>query len=107
MCRRKIACGDLTGVSPLVGLGQVALKVASSKMAKHEKACSDDQHAFIPFAFDTFDFLAPEVVGLLHRVQKVMSPRSMIVVFTRIDFAIQKGLAAQLLLPACLLFKYK
>jgi len=70
-------------------------------VATHEKACSDNQHAFIPFAFDTFDFLAPEVVDLLHRVQKVMhsnvmSPRSMNVVFTRIDFTIQKGLAAQL-----------
>jgi len=104
----KHACVDLTRVSPLVGLyvrpftiGQTALKVASSKVAKHEKACSDNQHAFIPFAFDTFDFLAPEVVDLLHRDQKVMhnnvmSPRSINVVFTRIDFAIQKDLAAQL-----------
>jgi len=53
---------------------------------------------FIPFAFDTFGFLASETVDLLHRVQKVMhnnvmSPRSMNVVFTRIDFVIQKGLA--------------
>ena len=104
----KHACVDLTRVSPLVGLGvrpftvgQEALKVASTKVAKHEKACSDNQHAFIPFAFDTFGFLAPEVVDLLHRVQKVMhsnvmSPRSMNVVFVRIDFATQKGLAAQL-----------
>jgi len=44
----------------------------SSKMVKYEKTCSDNQHAFIPFAFDTFGFLAPEVVDLLHRVQKVM-----------------------------------
>jgi len=103
----KHACVDLIGVSPLVGLGvrpfavgQAALKAPSSKVAKHEKACSENQHAFIPFAFDTFGFLAPEVVHLLHRVQKVMhsnvmSPRSMNVVFTRIGFAIQKGLAAQ------------
>ena len=104
----KHACVDLTGVSQLVGLGvglftigQAALKAASNKVANHEKACSDNQHAFIPFAFDTFGFLAPEVVDLLHRVQKVMhsnvmSPRSTNVVFTMIDFAIQKGLAAQL-----------
>jgi len=102
----KHACVDLTEVSPLVGLGvrpfiveQTALKAASNKVAKHEKACSDNQHAFIPFAFDTFGFLAPEVVDLLHRVQKVMhnnvmTPRSMNVVFTRVGFAIQKGLAA-------------
>jgi len=104
----KHACVDLTGVSPLVGLGvrpftvgQAALKAASSKVAKHEKTCSDNQDAFISFAFDTFGFLALEAVDLLHRVQKVMhnnvlSSRSMNVVFTRIGFAIQKGLAAQL-----------
>jgi hypothetical protein len=99
---------DLTGVSPLVGLttggftvGQAALKAASSKVVKHEKACSDNQHAFIPFAFDTFGFLTPEPVDILKRVQKVMhsnmaSPRSLDVMFKRIGFAIQKGLAAQL-----------
>ena len=105
MCR-------LDWVSPLVGLGvgpftvgQATLKVVSSKMAKHKKACSDNHHVFIPFDFDTFGFLAPEAVDLLHRVQKVMrsnviSPKSMNVVFTRIGFASQKGLAAQLV--ACL-----
>ncbi|CAJ2667597.1 unnamed protein product [Trifolium pratense] len=104
---RKHACVDLTRVSPLVGLktgdfivGQEALKAASSKVVKHEKTCSDNQHVFIPFAFDTFGFLAPDVVDLLKRVQRVMhnnvvSPRSMDVVFKRIGFAIQKGLAAQ------------
>jgi len=50
----KHVCVDLTEVSPLVGLGvgpvtvgQTALKAASSKVVKHEKACSDNQHAFI------------------------------------------------------------
>ncbi|GJS34216.1 hypothetical protein Tco_0532598 [Tanacetum coccineum] len=56
---------------------------------------------FIPFAFDTFGFLAPEAVELLSRVQRVMhnnvmTPRSTDVVFKRIGFAIQKELAAQL-----------
>jgi len=105
---KTYACVDLTEVSPLVGLGvgpftvgHATLKAASSKVAKHEKTCSNNQHAFIPFAFNTFGFLAPKAADLLHRVQKVMhnnviSPKSMNVVFTRIDFAIQKGLAAQL-----------
>ncbi|MCH86851.1 auxilin-like protein, partial [Trifolium medium] len=64
----KHACVDLTGVSPLVGLRaetftmrQTALKATSSKVAKHEKAYSNNQHAFIPFAFDTFSFLAPDI----------------------------------------------
>ncbi|GKA02676.1 hypothetical protein Tco_0675457 [Tanacetum coccineum] len=104
----KHACVDLTGVSPLVELsskgfiaGQAALKAASCKMTKHDKACIEIQHVFITFAFDTFGFLAPEAVELLSRVQRVMhsnvmTPRSTDVVFKRIGFAIQKGLAAQL-----------
>jgi len=51
-----------------------------------------------------FDSRQFHIFGLLHRVQimhsNVMSLRFMNVVFTRIDFAIQKGLAAQLV--ACL-----
>ncbi|GJT92818.1 putative reverse transcriptase domain-containing protein [Tanacetum coccineum] len=102
----KHACVDLTGVSPLVGLssrgfivGQAALKAASCKVAKHEKSCIENQHMFIPFAFDTFGFLAPEAVELLTKVQRVMNtnvmtPRSINVVFNRIGLAIQKRLAA-------------
>ncbi|KAL7594924.1 hypothetical protein Lser_V15G27684 [Lactuca serriola] len=104
----KHACVYLTGVSPLVGLGSgsfavghAALKAAACKVVKHENACRENQHVFVPFAFDTFGFLAPEAVELLNRVQRVMhynviSPKSTNVVFKRIDFAIQKGLAAQL-----------
>ncbi|GJV74904.1 hypothetical protein Tco_1506488 [Tanacetum coccineum] len=89
----KHACVYLTGVSPLVGLssrgftaGQAALKAASCKVTKHEKACIENQHVFIPFAFDTFGFLASEAVKLLSRVQRVMhsnvmTPRSTDVVF--------------------------
>nr|GEY62047.1 putative reverse transcriptase domain-containing protein [Tanacetum cinerariifolium] len=47
-----------------------ALKAASCKVTKHEKACIENQHMFIPFAFDTFGFLAPEAVKLLSRVQR-------------------------------------
>ncbi|GKA89211.1 hypothetical protein Tco_0811023 [Tanacetum coccineum] len=59
-------------VSRLVGLssrgftaGQAALKAASYKVTKHEKACIENQHVIITFAFDTFGFLAPEAVELL------------------------------------------
>ncbi|GJU23302.1 RNA-directed DNA polymerase, eukaryota, reverse transcriptase zinc-binding domain protein [Tanacetum coccineum] len=41
-------------------------------MTKHEKACIENQHVFIPFAFDTFGFLADGAVELLSRVQRVM-----------------------------------
>ena len=53
---------DLTEVIPLVELevknftvGHTTLKDASS----NDKTCSYNQHAFIPFVFDTFGFLAP------------------------------------------------
>ncbi|GKB46176.1 hypothetical protein Tco_0896929 [Tanacetum coccineum] len=108
---------DLTGVSPLVGLrdngfvaGQAALKAESSKVAKHEKACLENQHVFIPFAFDTFGFLAPEAEEFFNRVQRVVqsnfsTPKTQNFIFSRIGFAIQKGVAAQLVarLPAILL----
>ncbi|GJX41203.1 hypothetical protein Tco_0256193, partial [Tanacetum coccineum] len=75
----KHACVDLTGVSPFVGIrdngfvvGQVALKEESSKVAKHEKACLENQHVFIPFSFDTFGFLASEAEKFFTRVQRVM-----------------------------------
>ncbi|GKC23948.1 hypothetical protein Tco_1026098, partial [Tanacetum coccineum] len=75
-------CVDLTGVSPLVGLssrgftaGEAALKAASCKVTKHEKTCIENQHVFIPFAFDTFCFLAPEAVELLSRVQQPNPPQ--------------------------------
>lgn len=71
----KYTCVDLTEVSPFVGLrtrgftmGQTTLKVVSSKVAKHEKWCSDNQHTFIPFVIDTFVFLAQETFALLKRV---------------------------------------
>ncbi|GJT86986.1 hypothetical protein Tco_1068703 [Tanacetum coccineum] len=81
--------------------GQAALKATLGKVTKHEKACIENQHVFIPFAFDTFGFLASEAVELLSRVQRVMhsnvmTPRLTYVVFKRIGFAIQKGLAAHL-----------
>ncbi|GJS64036.1 hypothetical protein Tco_0678600 [Tanacetum coccineum] len=104
----KHACVDLTGVSPLVGLrdngfvaGQAALKAESSKVAKHKKACFENQHVFIPFAFDTFGFLASKVEEFLNRVQRVVqsnfsTPKTQNFIFSRIGFAIQKGVAAQL-----------
>jgi hypothetical protein len=88
----KQACVDLTGVSPLeietgdFTVGQVALKATSSKVAKHESSCSNNQHAFISFAFDTFGFLAPDAMNILKRVQRIMhynvvSHRSLDIVF--------------------------
>ncbi|MFS7957174.1 hypothetical protein Hanom_Chr07g00663321 [Helianthus anomalus] len=109
MGRRKTCLCGSNRVSQLVGLGgsaftvgQAALKAASGKVTKHEKACLDNQHVFIPFSFDTFGFLAPEAVNLrtylvefkgsfMH--SNAMTPGSMDVVFRRLSFAIQKRVA--------------
>ncbi|KAJ0624690.1 hypothetical protein HanIR_Chr01g0045771 [Helianthus annuus] len=115
--RGKHACVDLTGVSPLVGLrengfvpGLAARKAESKKVDKNAKACAENKHVFIPFAFDTFGSLAPEAINFLTRVQRVIhsncsTPRGQGFVFGRLEFAIQKGLAAQLVarLPSVLM----
>jgi hypothetical protein len=82
-------------------MGRTTLKVASRKMAKHEKTYFDNKHIFIQFAFDIFDTLTSKAANLLKRVQNVMhsdvvSPKSMNAVFQRLSFTIQKGLIAQL-----------
>ena len=104
----KHACVDLTGVSPLVGFrdtgfvtGQAMRKAESKKIEKHAKACEDNQHVFVPLAFDTFGALAPEAIRFLARVQRVVhsnysTPQGQGFVFSRFGFAIQKGVAAQL-----------
>nr|GEZ31834.1 auxilin-like protein [Tanacetum cinerariifolium] len=76
---RKHACVNLTRISPLVDLSsrgftvrQAALKAVLCKVTKYKKACIKNQHVFVPFAFDTFGFLAPEAMELLNRVQQVM-----------------------------------
>jgi hypothetical protein len=80
---------------------RTSIKGILNKMAKNEKMCSDNQLVFILFAIDIFDFLAPEVINLLKRFQKVMHnivpSRSMNIVFQKLSFAIQKGLVMHLL----------
>jgi hypothetical protein len=53
-----LGVGDFT-------LWRATFKLLQAKMIKHEKACFDNQYIFILFVFDTFRFLAPDVVDLL------------------------------------------
>ena len=101
----KHACVDLTGVSPLVGLrdqgfivGDAARKAEAGKVVKHDRACTENQHVFVPLAFDTFGGFAPEAVRFLQRVKRVVAGTCMLptagnLVISRLSFAIQKGLA--------------
>jgi hypothetical protein len=47
---------------------QTTFKVALSKVIKHEKTCSNYQHVFISFMFDTFGFLALDAANLLQKI---------------------------------------
>jgi hypothetical protein len=96
----RCASVDLTGIFVLVRLTtedftvrQMTLKNASSKVVKHERACSDNQRVFILFAFDTFGFLVPKTVNFLKSIQRVihnnmMSHRSQDIAFKIIGFVI-------------------
>lgn len=44
---------------------QTTFKATLSKVVKHEKMCSDNQHIFILFIIHTFSFLISKVMDLL------------------------------------------
>ncbi|KAM0001924.1 putative exostosin [Helianthus debilis subsp. tardiflorus] len=46
-------------------VGQEARKAESKKVDKYVKACVENQHVFVHFAFDIFGSLAPEVIHFL------------------------------------------
>ena len=87
-------------MSPLVDLrdngftpGQAVMKAKKKKVDKHAKACSENQHVFVPFAFETFGSLAPEAVRFLDRIRRVVrsnvsSPKGHEYVLSRIGFVI-------------------
>lgn len=51
----------------------VVLKATSCNVAKQEKTWLDNQHVFIPLAFDTLKFLAMEAVKFMQRVQWIIN----------------------------------
>ena len=95
-------------MSPLVDFrgngfvaGTAVLKAESKKVDKHATTCTENQHVFVPFAFDTFGSLAPDAIRFLDRVRKVVrsnvtSPRGQDYIFSRVVFDIQNGITAQL-----------
>ncbi|MFS7955548.1 hypothetical protein Hanom_Chr07g00643951 [Helianthus anomalus] len=107
---KKALAYNFVGSVVLNLAGLAARKAESKKVDKHAKACAENQHVFIPFAFDTFGSLAPEAINFLTRVQRVIhsncsTPRGQGFVFGRLGFTIQKGLVAQLVarLPSVLM----
>src|SRR4051812_25630976 len=75
----------------------LTLKVASNKVVKHKKACSNNQHVLIPFFSNAFDFLAPRADDLLHRVQRLMNSKFVSLKSRKLILS-SKGLVTQLVI---------
>ncbi|GJT67038.1 hypothetical protein Tco_1018518, partial [Tanacetum coccineum] len=110
-------CVNLTGSSPLTQTGMVdfvpgraVLVAAQRKHAKYETKCADIGYGFLPFSFSSFGELEKDAVTLLKRIRKFsvaqdIGARAAIHIFSRICFAIAKGVGAQIVsrLPSNLL----
>ena len=115
--RGRDVCVDFTGSSPLTqsGLadfvpGRVVTDAAHRKRVKYEARCQANGYGFIPFSFSSLGELEKEVVALLKRVQRFstaqdIGARAAAHIFTRIGFAIARGVGAQIVsrLPTNLL----
>ncbi|KAL6534419.1 hypothetical protein OROHE_013344 [Orobanche hederae] len=106
--RGRDVCVDLTGSSPLTrsGMldfvpGQVVAEAAKRKCAKYQDLCAAKVYGFLPFSFSTLGELDADVVALLVRVRgfalaQDAGARAAHHIFSKISFAIAKGVGAQL-----------
>ncbi|XP_056699878.1 uncharacterized protein [Spinacia oleracea] len=101
-------CVDLTGSSPMTqsGLsgfipGRVVAVAAQRKQDKYAARCRALGYGFFPFSFSSFGELEKGAVSLLKRVQTYsraqdIGARAAAHIFSRIGFAIARGVGAQI-----------
>jgi hypothetical protein len=103
-------CVDVTVVSPIKSfmaetflVGKDAKKAEDDKMTKHADACYSSGFDFKPFAVDAFGGFAPKAKSLLKTIASILEgskgyPKYLALrnVFSRISFAIHRGVAKQL-----------
>nr|GEY76615.1 hypothetical protein [Tanacetum cinerariifolium] len=99
-------CVDLTGSSPLTQTGmadfvpgRVVLEAAQRKRAEYDAKCADIGYGFLPFSFSSIGELKKDAVTLLKPIRKFsvaqdIGTRAAIHIFSRINFAIAKGVGA-------------
>ncbi|KAL6497080.1 hypothetical protein OROGR_029009 [Orobanche gracilis] len=99
---------DLTGSSPLTrsGMmdfvpGQVVAKAVKRKCEKYRDLCAAKGYGFLPFSFSTLEELDADAVALLVRVRgftlaQDAGARASHHIFSRISFAIAKGVGVRL-----------
>ncbi|GKB01714.1 hypothetical protein Tco_0829758 [Tanacetum coccineum] len=98
---------DLTGSSPLTQTGMVdfvpshaVIDATHRKRVKYEAKCANIGYGFLPFSFSSLEELEKDAVNLLKRIRKFsvtqdIGARAAVYIF-RINFAIAKGVRAQL-----------
>ncbi|GKB00469.1 hypothetical protein Tco_0828462 [Tanacetum coccineum] len=96
------------GLSPLTQTGIIdfvpghaVIEAAQRKRIKYEDKCADIGYGFLPFSISSFGELEKDAVTLLKRIQKFsvtqnIRTRTAIHIFSRISFAIAKGVGAQI-----------
>ncbi|GJR55757.1 hypothetical protein Tco_1406278 [Tanacetum coccineum] len=101
-------CVDLTGSSPLTQTGMIGftpgravIEAALRKRVKYEAKCANIGYGFLPFSFSSFEELEKDAVTLLKRIRRFsvtqdIGARTAIHIFNRIDFAIARGVGAQI-----------
>ena len=101
-------CVDLTGSSPLTQTGMIdfvpgraVIDAAQRKRVKYESKCAEIGYGFLPFSFSSFGELEKDAVTLLKRIQKFsmtqdIGARTAVHIFSRISFAIARGVGAQI-----------
>ncbi|GJX84310.1 hypothetical protein Tco_0335084 [Tanacetum coccineum] len=99
-------CVDLTGSSPLTQTGMVdcvpgraVIDAARHKRVKYEAKCADIGYGFLPFSVSSFGELEMDAVTLLKQIRKFSVAQDIracaaIHIFSRISFAIAKGVRA-------------
>ena len=107
-------CIDVTIVSPLsiskefhedgLVVGSLVLKAAKDKIKKHQESCANQDLSFVPFAADVCGIITTDASHLLRRFASNLAERmsrpysyAMSLCRRRISFAIQHGVATQLL----------
>jgi hypothetical protein len=106
--RGRDVCVDVTGSSPLTlagvsdfSPGRCVLEAAQRKCVKYREVCSAAGYSFLPFSFSTFGELDADAISLLGRIRTVSlsldtGSRVAAYIFSRICFAIARGVGAQL-----------
>ena len=81
--------------------GRAVVEAAQRKRAKYAAKCADIGYGFIPFSFSSLGELEKDAVTLLKRIRRFsvtqdIGARAAAHIFSRIGFAIARGVGAQI-----------